>query len=235
MTVVRAFTYIFGDRHWRGKLLETAVFVLLLPFPVIGIVALCVLLGYLAEIIHNVSGGYKTPLPEWDHIGEDISKGIPVLLALIAYHLPLLLAAGLLQASRHSLSAGFGEGLTTAAPLLLLVYAAAAWLLLSLGLLRYAETWEADSFYQFGRNLRILQRNLPLALEWLLLSLLADVILLALLPFALLGAFLFVPVQGYLAGSYARRLRAARQVQRASLAADPASLSQRRSGVEAAV
>ncbi len=235
MTVVQAFTYVFSDRNWRGKLLETAVFVLLLPFPVIGIVSLCVLLGYLAGIIRNVSSGFKTPLPEWDHIGEDISKGIPVLLAIIVYHLPLLLAAALLQVPRHSLSPGFLEGLSSAAPFLLFVYAAAAWSLLTLGLLRYAETWESDSFYQFDRNLRILQQNVPLALEWLLLSLIANVILLALLPLALLGAFLFVPVQGYLAGSYALRLREARHANPPSHAADPAGLAQNRRGVEATV
>ena len=234
MTIVRAFTYIVSDRHWRAKLLETAVFVLLLPFPAIGIIALCVLLGYLAEIIHNVSGGYKTPLPEWDHIGEDISKGIPVLLAIIAYQFPLLLAAGFLHAARHSLSAGLVEGLSTAAPLLLLVYCVCAWSLLSLGLLRYAETWESDSFYQFGRNLRIMRRNLPLALEWLLLAAAANAILLALLPVALLGAILFVPVQGFLAGSYARRLREAR-LARGSQAADPLRLAQRRHRIEATV
>ena len=214
MTVVRAFTYLFNDRHWRGKLTETAVFVLLLPFPGIGLICLCVLLGYLAEIIHNISADFDRPLPEWDHIGEDIRKGIPILLAIVAYHLPLLVAAMLFSAARASMSPGLLAGIDASAPLLVGLYCLVAWSLFSLGLVRYAETWESDCFYQIDRELGMLQRDMPLALGWLVTALIANAILLALLPAFLLGAFLFVPVHGYLAGSYARRLRKARQADR---------------------
>ena len=211
MTIVRAFAYMFNDRHWRGKLTETAVFVLLLPFPGIGLICLCVLLGYLAEIIHNISADHERPLPEWDHIGEDIRKGIPILLAMVVYHLPLLLAAMLFSAARASMSPSLLAGIDSAAPLMVGLYFLVAWSLFSLGLVRYAETWESERLYQIDRELGMLQRDLPLALGWLATVLVANAILLALLPAFLLGAFLFVPVHGYLAGSYARRLRRARQ------------------------
>ena len=88
MEFLRAFTYMFRDQHWLIKLAETALLVVLCPLPVIGLLCLCALLGYLAEIIHNVSSDYPRPLPEWDHIGEDIGKGAHVFLAIAVYHLP---------------------------------------------------------------------------------------------------------------------------------------------------
>lgn len=229
MTVVRAFTYIFSDRHWRSKLTEMAVFVLLLPFPIIGLVSLCVLLGCLAKIIHNISAGRERPLPEWDHIGEDIRKGIPVLLALIVYHLPLLLAAALLTVVRDSLGLGLLAGIDAIAPFALLLYSLVAWSVWTLGLVRYAETWESERFYQFDQELRTLQGNGSLALGWLASALIANALLLALLPVFLLGAFLYVPVHAYVAGAYARRLRAARLAERREQAGDAASFVHSRS------
>ena len=219
MDFLRAFTYVSKDRHWFGKLGETAVFAVLCPAPVIGLVCVCALLGYLTEIIHNVSNDYPRPLPEWDHIGEDIGKGFPVLLAIIIYHLPLMLAVACLYAFRHVIAVSLFGGITFIGILsslvpLFLLYIAFAWSLLALGLVRYAETWETDSFYQFNRSLRSLQDHSTLALQWLIASLAASMLLLALVPLALLGLVLFIPVQGYLAGSYGRNLRAARMAQR---------------------
>ena len=91
-----------------------------------------------------------------------------------------------------------------------MLYFAFAWSLLAVGLVRYAQSWEADSFYHLNRLLGSLQNHSALALQWLVASLAASIILLALLPAALLGLLLFVPVQGYLAGSYGRKLRAER-------------------------
>ncbi len=202
-----------------SKLGETAVFVLLIPVPVMGLICLCVLLGYLAEIIHNVSNDYPRPLPEWDHIGEDISKGFPVLVALVVYHLPLLLALAFLYAFRGVIAVSLFGGITFVGILtgllpLMLLYLAFAWSLFAIALARYAETWESEYFYQFNSMLRTLQMNSALAIQWLIASLAASIALLLLAPALLLGPFLFVPVQGHLLGSYARRLRIARMAYR---------------------
>ena len=215
MNNLRAFSYMFKDRHSLIKLLETAIFVLLTPVPVIGLVSLCALLGYLAEIIHNVSNDYPRPLPQWDHIGEDISKGFPVLVALVVYHLPLILGLAFLYIFRGVIAVSLFGGITfvgivTSLMPLLMLYLAVAWSLFAIALARYAESWEAEYFYQYNRLLRTLQMNGALALQWLIASLVASIALLLLLPVLLIGAVLFVPVQGYLLGSYARRLRFAR-------------------------
>ncbi len=229
MTVVRAFTTIVSDRHWRSKLAEMAVFVLLLPLPVVGLVSLCVLLGYLAEMMHRLSADIEPSLPAWEHIGEHIRKGVPVLLALVVYHLPLLLAAALMVILRDTFALGLSASIDSVAPLALALYSLFAWMLWYLGLVRYVETWETDCFFQFDHALRTLQRNIPLALGWLGSALIANLLLLALLPVFLLGALLLVPVQGYVAGSYARRLRLARQAERREQADDAASFAHNRS------
>ena len=91
----------------------------------------------------------------------------------------------------------------------LALYFAVAWSLLAIGLVQYAETWEPAAFYQFNRLLSGLQNHSGLTLQWLIYSLAASLLLVALLPVALLGLIFFFPVQGYLTGNYGRRLRAA--------------------------
>lgn len=218
MQFLRAFTFMFRDQRWLIKLAETALLVVLCPVPVIGLLCLCALLGYLAEIIHNVSGDYPRPLPEWDHIGEDIGKGAHVLLAIALYHLPPMIVIGMLYVLRESLAVSlFGSitftGVLAAIVPFLLIYLILAWALLAIGLANYAESWDSSAFYQFNRLLRSLGNHGALLLQWLVYSLAASMILLALLPIA---PFLFFPVQGYLTGNFGRRLRAARMAFRAS-------------------
>ena len=222
MDFLRAFTYTFNDRHWLKKLAELSLFLVLCLVPVIGLICLCALLGYLAAIIHNVSNDYPRPLPTWNHIGEDIVKGLPVLLAIIIYHLPPVILLLLLYAFRSAIAVSLFGGITfigvlTALLPLLLLYLVFAWSMLANGLVRYAETWERDSFYHINTLLRSLQTNAVLTLQWLITTAAASIILAALFPVALLGLVMFVPVQGYLTGNYGRRLRAARFAQRRGL------------------
>ena len=226
MSDIHAFTYLLRDRQSLIKLAELAVFALLVPVPVLGLICLCALLGYLAEIIHNVSNDYPRPLPEWDHIGEDISRGLPVMIALVVYHLPLLLALAFLYAFRGVIAVSLFGGITflgvvTSLTPLFLLYSLLAWTLFAIALARYAETWESEYFYQFNRLLRTLQTNGALAIRWLIVSLAASIILLLLTPALLLGLFLFVPVQGYILGHFARRLRFARLSWRLAVDEEP--------------
>ena len=224
MEFLRAFTFIFKDQRWLLKLAETALFVVLCPLPVIGLLCLCALLGYLAEIIHNVSSDYPRPLPEWDHIGEDIGKGAHVLLAIALYHVPLVLVVGLLYVARETLAVSLFGSLTFAGVLaaimpFLMIYFAGAWSLLAIGLVSYAESWDSGAFYQFNGLLRSMGNHSALTLQWLVYSLAASMILLLLLPLAL---FLFFPVQGYLTGNFGRRLHIARmQLRDANVHVEP--------------
>ena len=212
MEFLRAFTFIFKSQRWLIKLAETALLVVLCPLPLVGLLCLCALLGYLTAIIHNVSSDYPRPLPEWDHIGEDIGKGAHVLLAIALYHLPLVIVISLLFLARESLAVSLFGSVTFAGVLaaimpFILLYVALAWALLAIGLVDYAESWDSSAFYLFNKLLRSIGNHGGLTLQWLLSSLAASIILFLLLP---LAPFLFFPVQGYLAGAYGRRLRAAR-------------------------
>jgi len=228
---LRAFTFIFKDQRWLIKLLETALFVVLCPLPVIGLICLCALLGYLAEIVHNVSRDYPRPLPEWNHIGGDIGKGVPVFLAIALYHLPMVVVVGLLYIARETLAVSLFGSLTFAGVFaaimpLLLIYLAFAWALLATGLVNYAESWDAGAFYQFNKLLRSLGNHSVLTIQWLLSSLAASIILLLLPP---LAPLLFIPAQGYLTGVYGRRLRAERMQMRDAytMPGQPADRSQK--------
>ncbi|MCY4060730.1 MAG: DUF4013 domain-containing protein [Chloroflexi bacterium] len=226
MDLLRAFTFMFKDRNWLIKLAAMALFVVLCPAPVIGLLCFCALLGYQAEIIHNVSRDYPRPLPEWDHIGEDIGKGAHVLMAIALYHLPLVLIVGLLYVARETLAVSVFGSLTFAGVLaaivpLLMIYCFIAWTLLAIGLVNYAESWESGAFYQFNKLLRSIGNHGDLTLQWLVYSLAASMILLLLLP---LAPFLFFPVQGYVTGSFGRRLQSARMQRRdANIRAVPAA------------
>ena len=127
---------------------------------------------------------------------------------------PLIVIA-LLYAFRDVLAVSlFGSltfvGILSAILPFLMIYFAFAWTLLAIGLVHYAETWDSGAFYQFNRLLRGMGNHSVLTLQWLVYSIAASMLLLVLLPVALLGLILFFPVQGYLTGSYGRRLRAAK-------------------------
>ncbi len=215
MDILRALGTIRRDRHRLKKMGELALLVLLCFTPVIGLIPLCALLGYLAEIIHNVSNDYPRPLPEWNHIGDDFSKGIHVLLALFLYHLPLILVSALLYSYRSSIGVSLFGGITyvgvvSALLPLLFAYLLFAWSLFTIGFIRYADSWDSGEFYRLGLILSTMQSNAALTLQWLVTTLAASVLLALLLPVFFLGAVLFVPVYGYLAGAFGRRLRAVR-------------------------
>ena len=187
--------------------------------PVIGLIPLCALLGYLVEIIHSVIHDDPQPLPAWNHFGEDVNKSIHELVALIAFHLPLvimLLILDLAPLIRIVDGIGFLGQVSALAPLLIL-YIFVAWPMFAIGLLRYAETWESSEFYQLGTIWRTMQNNAALTLQWLVASNVANVILALLTPLFLLGILLFFPVQGFLLGSYGLRLRAAKMTCRRAI------------------
>ena len=220
MSILRAFTYSFDDPHWLKKLGEMTLFTLLCFTPIIGIIPLCALLGYLTEIIHNVMNDYPRPLPEWDHIGEDVGKGAQVLLAMVVYALPPLLVLLLLNTLRGSLGESlFSQlaslGLLGLLPPLFFLYALLAGAVFAVGFARYADTWEKDEFFRIGDNLDCLRANPALTLQWLVASIAANIVLLLLLPLALLGLIFSIPAHGYLIGAFGQRLRNAKRLVRA--------------------
>ena len=216
----RAFTYMFQDDGWPGKLAPAALLIILCAVPIIGLMALCGLLGWLTEIAHNVSHG--RPPPSWSHPHQKFQKGLPVLLAVLVYHSPPLILLGLLHILNPPLAASlFGGiafvGIVAVCLPLLFIYTAVAWSMLAIGLMRYGESGDRGAFYRFGKLLRGLQTNIDLTWQWLLYAFAANILLFILTPFALLGLILYFPAHGYLIGSYGRMLRAAEYAHRQGL------------------
>lgn len=218
----RAFTYMFQDGGWLGKLTLAALLIILCGVPIIGLIALCGLLGWLTEIVHNISHNQPRPLPSWRRPYKKAKKGLPVLLAVGVYHSPPLILLGLLHILNPLLAASLFGGIAFVGIVavflpLLFIYAAVAWSMLAIGLMRYGETGDKGAFYRFGKLFRRLQTNIDLTLQWLLYSIAANILLFILTPFALLGLILYFPVHGYLIGSYGRMLRAAEYAHRQGL------------------
>ena len=218
----RAFTYVFRDGGWPGKMALAALFIILCFVPIVGLIALCGLLGWLTEIAHNVSCGESSPLPSWKHPHQKVQKGLPVLLAVLVYHSPPLILLGLLHILNPRLAASlFGGiafvGIVAVLLPILFIYTAMAWSMLAIGLMRYGETGDKGAFYRFGKLFRRLQTNIDLTWQWLVYSMAANALLFILTPFALLGLILSFPVHGYLIGRYGRMLRAAEYAHRQGL------------------
>ena len=68
MDAGRAFTYVFEDRDWVSKIAIMVIMmfasVFLMPVLFFGFAPLCMLLGYMAEIVRNVRDGAVHDTPE---------------------------------------------------------------------------------------------------------------------------------------------------------------------------
>jgi len=213
----RAFTYSFEDKEWVSKFVMTVVLLFASLIPIFGLLATCALLGYITELTQNVRNGHPRPLPKWDNYGDKATKGAYVLLAVVIYNLPLILLMILLYTFSNVLGQSIFGGIAyvvivcCALPLFF-GYTIVAWSMLALGVNRYAETGDNGVFYRFGKLFRTLQQNSSLTLQYVLYSILSNLIL------SLLGAIpclgwvvapaLYIPVQGYLIGEYGRQVSA---------------------------
>lgn len=84
MDIGTALTYVTKDEDWIKKVLIGGV---LLLIPIAGAM---ILYGYGLRIARNVIAGDPSPLPEWDDIGGDLSRGFFVWLGAIVWAIPLI-------------------------------------------------------------------------------------------------------------------------------------------------
>ena len=223
MELGRAFTYTFEDKEWINKLVMTVIMVLGSFVPILGLLAACALLGYVADIVKNVRNGHPRPLPKWADYGDKITRGAYVLLAMVIYNLPLLLIIVLLYTFSSVIGASLFGSLAYVVIVgctlpLLFVYTVVAWSMLAVGIIRYGETGDNGVFYRFGKLFRVLQNNITLTLQWVFYSIVANLLLLFVGWIPLIGWIailaLAYPVQGYLIGQYGRMLGASEQAYR---------------------
>ncbi len=210
MDISRAFGYAFQDEEWTGKLtiLVAIVFMSLITTPLlIGLVGWATVLGYTVELVRNIRDQHPTPLPRWDNYGDKISQGASVLTALFVYALPNFLLTCCVVTTSNFWGDGFtgsamGLGVMCCIVPLVLIYNLITWPMIALGLARYAEERNIGVFFQFGDLFDTLRQNFGTTFQWVLYTLLANLIIgiLGIVPCIgwIIAPTLAVVVQGYL-------------------------------------
>ena len=227
MDFTRALTYPFDDPDWMTKLGIGFGIAILLFIPIIGSIPAGILFaGWSLEIAKRVRNGDPMPLPSWD-FGTLFGKGLNVFIAYIVYQIPTLILACLifLPSILGGAAAGSSNDSGTASALgsmggfaslccscVLILYLIASLVVLFGGYVRYLETEQLNTFFQFGDNIAIIRNNagdFGMAVLYIIGG--AFVIgLLGIIP--LIGTLAAVPLQqayfGHLLGQLATKLHA---------------------------
>jgi hypothetical protein len=215
MGLGQAVTYLFEDRLWVNKLAIVLILSVVSLIPVLGLVALAALLGYMLEITANVKRRVPGSLPVWLNPDRKIAAGAILLAAFFLYNLPNALLFGC-ALTTPSL---FGDNLlaTGGASLLafccltpmIFLYTLAAWSLLAAGIVRFAESRRPADLYRLNTLFGDVQRNGGATLQWIALATLLNIIL-ALLTATVCGAVaalaFAIPLHGHLLGQYGQRV-----------------------------
>jgi hypothetical protein len=81
-----AFSFVFKDRNWIGKVIVACAFMLL---SIIGL-GIFVVAGYLIQITQRVMRAQEPVLPEWRDIGVKFVTGFKFMVVYVLYLLPIL-------------------------------------------------------------------------------------------------------------------------------------------------
>ncbi len=224
MRFATAFSYAFQDKDWANKLLIVfALSFAVIPLTVIffiGLIPLCILLGYMLEIIHNVRSKQMIILPRWGRYEERFIQGSRVFWAMIVYGLPQMIFGFCFI----FIPRGFAEPSTKGFVTLLMlccglpfvpIYSVLTWLILAQGIVRFAAGDPPKIFFQVGFLYENVQKVGGYSAQWLFYAVGATVVLslLAIIPFVgwLLSGALMIPVHGHLLGQYAVHVDASRK------------------------
>jgi hypothetical protein len=215
--IARAFTYVFDDDDWVGKIVMVIVWTFISAIPLVGLVGFAALAGYVIELIQNMQQGSSRPLPRWDNLGDKMGNGFNVLIAWIVYNIPnFLLACGFIFLM-PSFGVSNGDGapgasgaalaVTCCLTLILLGYNLIIWPLLALGTIRYARVGQITAYFQVSDLWATINRHLGQTGQWLIFTIFASIILGFLNVVPCIGWLatlaLTVPVQGHLLAQFA--------------------------------
>ena len=98
MDLGRSITYVFQDPRWLTKVLVGG---LLLFIPIVGWL---VVAGYWLRLVRQVAQGTELPLPEWNDFGNDLVRGVKVVVVGVVWSLPLIILEGI-----ASIASGVGS------------------------------------------------------------------------------------------------------------------------------
>lgn len=214
MDIAYALRFAFEDKDWQRKYAMLAGLVFLAFIPLVGLIPLAVLLGWLLALARNVREGLPRPLPAWDDLVAYFSQGAPLLVAIIAYHMPLIL----LNLCNSWIIGGIASGFLGSFVNLLLLciglplsfaYFSLAWALLVGATAEHLRTGKGSAFYRLGSAFDFLRAHDRLLLGWLGSAWLLNLGLAALMLIPCLGWIagptLALPAHGHLLGQVLRR------------------------------
>ncbi len=136
----RAFTFLFEDKGWLGKVILGGVFVLLSCF----LIGIPFLLGYLLELAKRSYENKEIPLPEWDNMGDKFVQGLIFFLILIIYSIPAIIL----------------NIVPCLGPCLSAVYLLAVALVIPYIMLRYALTRDFNVAFKFEPMFEFVKENI---------------------------------------------------------------------------
>ncbi len=196
MDINKALTFVFEDERWLVKVL-IGTGLMLLSFLIIPIFFIQ---GYMIRIVRNVMDGVERPLPEWDNWGEMFKDGLNLVIAGLVWTLPIWLAmccsflffipAGMSEGSDlGDIMAGLGAVTMMAMLCLVFLFGIALMFIMPAITVRYAQTDELSSVFQFGNIIALTREHL------------GDIIIAVVVIFGLslvLGLVGIVPIIGWI-------------------------------------
>jgi hypothetical protein len=214
--IARAFTFVFDDDDWVGKVVMVLVWSVVGIIPLIGLIGWAALAGYTVELLRNMRRGDEHPLPRWDDVGGKITDGANILIAAFVYNIGNFLvlcgmvliapAMGAVSNGDASLASTASLAITCCLTLILLVYNLIVWPLLGVGIIFYSQNKQIGVLFQLGRIWATINRHMGLTIQWMLMSFLASIVLglVNAVPCIgwLAGLALTVPIQGHLLGQF---------------------------------
>ena len=163
MDVGKSIGYVFEDQKWTNKLL---IGMLVSIVPIVNFA----LLGWLIDIMRNVSQRQANPLPEWADFGDKFVKGAILFVVSLIYSLPaLVLTCPFLflpfmrgdfgQDGRQAVASLF-VGTTLLLSCVLMIYGLLLSFLLPAIYLNFARKNSFNACFEFGEIWRIMSQNL---------------------------------------------------------------------------
>ncbi len=178
MDIGKAFRFVFDDRDWVTKVLIGGVMSLLSPL-LIGVFFLA---GYSVDLIKNVMNDVDPPLPKWENLGDKAVKGIKLTIVFLVWAIPII-AVSILSALFSIIVSSNGGEIEGVAAAISFCFGCINFILgILLALVspaiyvRFAQTEQISSGFQFGEILAFTQRNLGDIIVALLISIVASIV-----------------------------------------------------------
>lgn len=218
MDIGSSFTYMFEDESWIKKILIGGIVSLV---PIVNFAAM----GYVVEVIRNVRDGRPTPLPEWDQFGQMWMSGLWLFVIFLVYSIPIIILAcisgiataalgtALEGASADAVGGAMGI-ISICLSFLMGLWGLVIGVLSPAIVIRFAETGQFNSAFQFGEVLNVVKANvgsyvIVLILLWVAIYIISPLGLIACVVGIIFTIFYAYLIAGNLLGQLAAQARGA--------------------------